>query len=831
MELLSQVADLGHLLRAANHLQRRYRGNGRFRPGIDGKTWEKFAQNLDGNLREIQARLLEGGYYFSPFLEVAIPAWGGKQKTICRASLRDSVVQKALALVVERGFDAHLSPNCYAFRVGQGAPNLNAALDRIVEHHRQRRFWVVKEDISSYFEEIEHERLLAQLGELLPPAIHQLYFRYLKTPRAVKGTLLPRTKGVPVGTIMANFLSNLYLRPLDIKMEGFYYLRYCDDMLTFAESREEAQEAKEIISTTAAQLGLSLNNEKSLLVPPGGCFTHLGYEFEGDKVKIGPRSLAKFKARIRKATPRPRGKGLKREGLATEKGKGALKETIARVNREITGHRLHNWVRYFSRCDFDDQFRELDFWIRERIRATATKRWNKGNYRLLPTRTLQELGLKSLVGEYYRWKNSWKEKRKGLISAIAKLDHLRTILEAYRKRYYNPYQGKYEFRPGADGQTMEDFLEEERENLLRIQSLLLTGEYEFSPFIEYAKPKKGRPDARIICRSSLSDALVQRAVAEVVEPRFDHLLNENCYSYRPGRSQYTAFGQLLRYIREGEDRWVVKGDFRTFLDTVDLDLMTQAVEDLLGEEPLVLDLYLKYLYNPRLREGTLLPRTVGLPRGGILTPFLANLYLRPLDEGMAKEGFRYVRYADDIFVFAESKERGEEALEALEEKANRLHLILSGDKSRLFKPGEEFEALGYRVRGQEVQVRPYAINRLKRRIRRATIKRNFRELNRDSLSTEEGKNALRRLIAKVNRTYIYPGDVDWTRHFCRCTSDKQFRELDHWIADRIRACVTGRWSTKNKRLVPTSLLRELGWKPLVPRFYRWKRRVWKQSRS
>ncbi|MFQ5886219.1 MAG: reverse transcriptase domain-containing protein [Anaerolineae bacterium] len=718
MELLERVADEGHLLRVIGHLQRRHRHNG-FKPGVDGETLERFSQDLEGNLQEIRGLLLSDSYQFSPFMEVDIFTWGGKVKTISRATLRDTIVQKALALIVEPELDSYLAPNCYSFRVGRRAPNINQAIERIVECHRQGMYWVVKEDISSYFENIEQERLLVQLGDLLPSSpIYKLYRRYLEAPRAVNGRLLPRTGGVLVGTILANFLSNLYLRPLDLKMKGHLYLRYCDDIIVFCRSEEEAQEVRRIIATTTANLGLSLNQEKSLLLPPGAPFVHLGYQFDKEAIKIGPRALAKFKARIRRATSRKR--ITRRADLATEEGRAILREIIARVNGEITGQPLRNWVRYFAKCDFDDQFRELDFWIRDRVRAAATKRWNKGNYRLLPTCTLQELGLKSLVGEYYRWKNAWKERNKSLVSAIAKLDHLRAVLENYRRRYYHPLKGCYNFRPGADGETMESFLSQETTNLRRIQGLLLAGEYEFSPFIEYAKPKQGREDERVICRSSLADALVQKAVAEVVERRFDGVLSERCYSYRPGRSQYTAFGQALRYIREREEYWVVKGDFRTFLDTVDLGITSQAVEDLFSSEPLLLDLYLKYLYNPRLREGRLLPRTVGLPRGGILTPFLANLYLKPLDEAL--ERFKYLRYADDVFIFAESRAQAEEAQETLRERVQRLRLTL---KERIFEPDEEFECLGYRVKGKEIAVRPYALNRLKRRIRRITKRSNY----------------------------------------------------------------------------------------------------------
>jgi hypothetical protein len=278
-----------------------------------------------------------------------------------------------------------------------------------------------------------------------------------------------------------------------------------------------------------------------------------------------------------------------------------------------------------------------------------------------------------------------------------------------------------------------------------------------------------------------------------------------------------------------EDWWILRYDFHSFLDTIDLNILSSQLQEPLHDEPLVLDLYLKYLYNGRLREGKLLPRTVGLPRGGVLTPFLANLYLTPLDEAMIQKGFHYIRYADDVIIFAENEHRAREAQTLMSLMVAGLRLTLSPEKTLLIQPGGEFEYVGYRIKGREVRVRPYAINSFKRRIRRVTARRKYPHLTTKTLASKEGKETLQTIIARVNRTYVYKGGNDWTRHFCRCTSDEPFRELDTWIADRIRACVTKRWALKNRRLVPYHLLRELGWKPLVPLFYRWRREVWDQG--
>jgi|GEM_PF-3599365 len=838
MNLISQVADLNHLSKVFSHYQQRHRSRshrGRLRPGSDGETLAQFADQLDRNLRLISDSLLTGRYSFSPFVERRINVSGGTARTVSTATVRDSIVEKALALVVEPELDSLLVENCFSFRLGKEAPTVHDAITSVVRYHGAGQYWVVKEDISSYFDNLDHDLLLARLEEALPSnlPVVSLYRSYVHAPRLIGGEILPRRRGVPLGTILANCLSNLYLTPLDrlMREQGHVYLRYCDDLIVFAESQPQADQARETIVEMVGRLGLTLNSRKSSLLPPGGRFVHLGYEFDGQRVKIGTRALNKFKGRIRSATSHKSAGKLNGGALRSDAGRTVLREVIAQVNKEIGGNTPRNWARYFARCDFDEQFRQLDFWIRDRVRAAVTKRWNSGNYRAIPTPLLQELGLRSLVGEYYTWRNRWRHRDRSLIQAIARLDRLREVLESYRQRYYKPHRGTYDFRPGADGVTLEQFVANETSHLRRIQDLLLDGRYQFTPFIEYTRAKRARSDERVICRATLADTVVQKSVAQVVEQKFDHVLGENCYSYRRGRSQFGAVGQVLARVNARADWWVVRSDFSSFLDTVNLPLLASQLEELLVDEPLVLDLYLRYLYNGRVRDGRFLPRTSGLPRGGILTPFLANLYLTPLDDAMASEGFHYTRYADDIIVLAETEQRAQRALERLDQLSSKLDLIHSPQKRKTYSPGEAFEFLGYQIKGSEVSIRPYAINSLKRRIRRVTDKRKYPQWHVKSLSTADGRAALQSLISRVNRTYIYRGGSDWARHFCRCSSDQQFRELDAWIADHIRMAVTKRWAAKNRRLIPYRLLRELGWQPLAPLYWRWRREVWKQGAS
>jgi len=140
---------------------------------------------------------------------------------VSTGTVQDTIVQKALALVVEPELDSHLVENCYSFRLGKEAPSIHDAIGAVVRHHGTGQYWVVKEDISSYFDNLDHNLLQARLREVLPDdsQIVCLYWSYVKAPRLVDGQLLPRERGVPLGTILANCLSNLYLTPLDAMMK------------------------------------------------------------------------------------------------------------------------------------------------------------------------------------------------------------------------------------------------------------------------------------------------------------------------------------------------------------------------------------------------------------------------------------------------------------------------------------------------------------------------------------------------------------------------------------------------------------------------------------
>jgi len=267
-----------------------------------------------------------------------------------------------------------------------------------------------------------------------------------------------------------------------------------------------------------------------------------------------------------------------------------------------------------------------------------------------------------------------------------------------------------------------------------------------------------------------------------------------------------------------------------FLDQVDLAQLEGRLDSALPardeSDAALRDVLRSYLWSGRWREGDgLLPREQGLPRGGPLTPLLGNLYLLPLDQALIAMEARFLRYADDVVAVAATQEEAQVIWAAIQEQATALRVPLSPAKSGILAPGAPFEFVGYTIAGQHFDVRPYAVNRLKRRVRRVTSRRRWKHLTIKSLQTPEGQADLARLVRQVNRLLVYGLGRNWARRFARCTDDATFRELDSWIADRIRACVTGRWSPRNRRLVTDAMLKEKGLVKLTALYYHARRKI------
>jgi RNA-directed DNA polymerase len=218
-------------------------------------------------------------------------------------------------------------------------------------------------------------------------------------------------------------------------------------------------------------------------------------------------------------------------------------------------------------------------------------------------------------------------------------------------------------RPGVDGMTVEELPQYLMEHWEQVREQLLGGSYQPQPVLRREIPKRdgGVRELGIPC---VLDRLIQQAILQVLQPRFDLSFSEHSYGFRPGRSAHDAVKAAQRYVQEGR-HWVVDVDLEKFFDRVNHDVLMGRLARRISDSRL-LRLIRRYLNAGMMADGVVMERLEGTPQGGPLSPLLANLLLDEVDKELEQRGHAFVRYADDCNVYVRSRRAGERVMAALE---------------------------------------------------------------------------------------------------------------------------------------------------------------------
>jgi RNA-directed DNA polymerase len=346
-----------------------------------------FEKHLDENLTRLSESLLAGTYRPQAIRRKRIPKGPGSCETrpLGIPTVRDRVVQAALRCVLEPIFEWEFAEHSYGFRPERGCHDALAQVERLLE---SGNVWVVDADLRNFFETLVHEILLDQIRRRISDGKVLALLEQLLQQRVMEGmeSWTPEG-GSPQGSVISPLLSNVYLNPLDHEMaeDGFLMVRYADDLVILCRSEELAREALRKLEERAGRMGLSLHPEKTRIVDATqrGGFDFLGYHFERGYKWSAKKSLRKVKARLRGITRRTNGH--------------SLEQIIERANRTLS-----SWYPYFEYSHWTT-FRDLDKWIRMRLRSILRKRRKKRgrargrDHHRWPNTFFAELGLFSLL--------------------------------------------------------------------------------------------------------------------------------------------------------------------------------------------------------------------------------------------------------------------------------------------------------------------------------------------------------------------------------------------------------------------------------------------------
>ncbi len=362
MELIEQVINRQNMMRALHQVK----GN-KGSAGVDRMPVSELYDYLNNNRASIEQSLLDGTYLPAPILGVEIPKSNGKVRLLGVPTVVDRMLQQAVGQVLANRFEMAFEDSSYGFR-----PNKNAqqAVLKALEYINSGYQDIVDIDLKNFFDEVDHCILLQLLYRRVKCSLTlRLIRKWLRAPISINGKLVKRRKGVPQGSPLSPILSNIMLDELDKELDrrGLKYVRYADDFSIYCKSQRQARKiGNEIYLFLKGKLHLPINREKSGIRRPVK-FTILGFTFvptfkKGDKGKY--------------------------QLVVSEKGWKTLKQKLKTITRKTTpftfDERIHKlkevqqgWLQYYRIASIQGKLKDVDGWVRNRLRCCIWKQWKK----------------------------------------------------------------------------------------------------------------------------------------------------------------------------------------------------------------------------------------------------------------------------------------------------------------------------------------------------------------------------------------------------------------------------------------------------------------------
>ena len=369
--------------------------------GVDGLDIEQTKLLLRTQWPDIRQALLQGRYRPSPVRKVMIPKPDGSQRELGIPTVTDRLIQQALLQVLLPLIDPTFSEHSHGFRPGRRAHDAVKAARACVQAGKRV---VVDVDLAKFFDRVNHDILIDRLRRRIADAgVIRLVRAYLNAGIMDGGVVMERQLGTPQGGPLSPLLANVLLDEVDRALEarGHSFARYADDCNVYVGSIQAGQRVMAWLRKLYGDLRLQINEAKSAV--GGACGRKfLGYALwvaPGREVKcaVAKKALDNFKARIRQLTRRSGGR--------------SMEQVVEKLRSYLLG-----WKAYFGLAQTPRVWRELDEWLRHRLRAIQLTQWKRPGtiYRELKALGATEDAAKQVAGNCHRW---WRNSR-GAINSV-----------------------------------------------------------------------------------------------------------------------------------------------------------------------------------------------------------------------------------------------------------------------------------------------------------------------------------------------------------------------------------------------------------------------------
>lgn len=343
--------------------------------GVDGMDTEALLAYLKDNGGELRQRVLDGKYKPNPVRRVEIPKDNGKKRMLGIPTAVDRVIQQAIAQKLTPLFEPQFVETSYGFRPGRGCHD---AVRKANEYLDEGRVWVVDLDLEKFFDTVNQSKLIEVLSRTIKDGrVISLIHKFMRSGAVWCGKFEETEMGVPQGGPLSPLLANIILNELDHELErrGHKFVRYADDMVIFCKSKASAKQALEHITPyIEKKLFLRVNREKTF-TGYASKIKFLGFGFYKTRTGWRPTVHAKSKAKLKQ----------KVKEMTSRRKVNSLEIWIMRIGWLVRG-----WVNYYKLADMGKWLKDLDKWMRRRIRMVFWKKWKRVRTRY---RNLRRLGL------------------------------------------------------------------------------------------------------------------------------------------------------------------------------------------------------------------------------------------------------------------------------------------------------------------------------------------------------------------------------------------------------------------------------------------------------
>lgn len=352
---------------------------------------------------------------------------------------------------------------------------------------------------------------------------------------------------------------------------------------------------------------------------------------------------------------------------------------------------------------------------------------------------------------------------------------IRNVQKAFKQVAANKGAG------GIDGMQTDELRDYLNANWQTLRADILKGHYKPQPVrkVEIPKPQGG---TRMLGIPTVTDRLLQQAIAQWLSPKNEEGFSNHSYGFRPGGNAHQAVLQAQAYLNDGYE-YVIELDLEKFFDKVNHDKLMGLLAKQIADKR-TLKLIRSYLTSGIMEGGVSSPRTEGTPQGSPLSPLLSNIVLNELDKELEARGHRYVRYADDCSIYVRSEKSAQRVMETITDYIeSKLKLKVNYTKSKVSRPNES-TLLGfsfYRSKtGWEIRIAPKSFVRIKQKMKERTKRNDPAPL----------KEKIRKMEAVIR---------GWVNYFCIAKAKSKMNELDEQVRTRLRIGIWKQWKKPQTR--------------------------------